>query len=139
MRIIYHLMFPVLLTVSVTAQEKPITHSDLATDILIFLARTEICLRGCCDDESIKAAIPQLQQLKKDSDKLMAIQRELPDPTTQDCIDVQQKGAGFLKLWKAIRRHIERLETNKLMTQEMRDILYIAPPTPEQGTQSGKQ
>lgn len=139
MRSIIVILCFAIMSLSVSGQEKPMTHSELATDILIYLAATEACLRSCKDEESIKAAIPQLQRLKVESDRLMAIQRSLPDPTRQDSIDVEQKGVPFIKLWKAIRNHIERLETDKLMTQEMRDILYIAPPAPEKGTQSGKQ
>lgn len=107
------------------------THSDLATDILIYLAATESSLRACQDEESIKKTIPQFKRLKEESDRLMAIQRQLPDPSRQDCIDVEKKGVAFLKLWKAIRKHIERLENEKLITQELRDILYIAPPSPQ--------
>lgn len=113
------------------AQEKQMTHSDLATDILIYLAATESSLRACQDEESIKKTIPQFKRLKEESDRLMAIQRQLPDPSRQDCIDVEKKGVAFVKLWKAIRKHIERLENEKLITQELRDILYIAPPSPQ--------
>ena len=112
------------------AQEEQTNHVDLASDILDFLSRTELCLNSCRDAESTQAAIPRLKELKTESDKLTAMQQTLPDPTEQDCIAVLKSRKSFITIWKAIRAHIERLETENLMTQELRDILYIAPPSP---------
>ena len=46
------------------AQEEQTNHVDLASDILDFLSRTELCLNSCRDAESTQAAIPRLKELK---------------------------------------------------------------------------
>jgi hypothetical protein len=40
---------------------------------------------------------------------------------------VQDQMEAFNTVWDAICKHIERLETEQLMTEEMRHILHIAP------------
>lgn len=109
--------------------EAPANHVDMTSAILDFLSRTELCLNSCRDEASAKSAIPQLQQLKQECEKLMNTQRELPEPTVQDYMAVQHQMETFNTIWKAIRDHIERLEQEKLMTQDMRHILHIAPPS----------
>lgn len=109
-------------------QALPANHVDLTSSIIEFLSRTELCLNSCRDDESAKAAVSQLQQLKAECDKLVEIQQNLPEPTIQDYMAVQNQMEAFNTVWNAIRDHIERLEADKIMTQEMRDILHIAPP-----------
>ena len=111
-----------------SAQDMPTNHADMAKAILSFLSRTELCLNSCQDEVSVKAAIPQLKELKAECDKLAAAQQQLPEPTVQDYMTEHNNAATFNTIWKAIRAHIERLETAKIMTREMRDILYIAPP-----------
>lgn len=111
-----------------SAQEPPSNHADMAKAILDFLSRTELCLNSCQDAESAKAAIPQLKKLKAECDRLAAAQQMLPEPTVQDYMTEHNNAATFNTIWKAIRAHIERLETAQIMTREMRDILYIAPP-----------
>lgn len=109
-------------------QPLPSNHVDLTTAIIEFLSRTELCLNSCRDAESAKAAIPQLQQLKAECDKLVEIQQNLPEPTIQDYMAVQNQMEAFNTIWNAIRDHLERLEAENIMTREMRDILHIAPP-----------
>lgn len=116
------------------ASEQPGNHVDLTTAILSFMSRTELCLNACRDAESLKAAVPQLKELKAECDKLASIQRALPEPTIQDYMAVQKHMATFNTIWKAIRTHIERLEEEKIMTQEVRDILFIAPPDADTAT-----
>ena len=111
-----------------SAQEPPSNHADMAKAILSFLSRTELCLNSCQDAESAKAASPQLKKLKAECDRLAAAQQLLPEPTVQDYMTEHNNAATFNTIWKAIRAHIERLETAQIMTREMRDILYIAPP-----------
>lgn len=113
-----------------TAQEQavPANHVDLTTTIIDFLSRTELCLNSCRDEASAKAAIPQLQELKKECDRIVETQKGLPEPTIQDYMAVQNQMGAFNTVWQAIRDHIERLEQDRLMSQEMRDILHIAPP-----------
>lgn len=116
-----------------TAQDQavPSNHVDLTTTIIDFLSRTELCLNSCRDEASAKAAVPQLQKLKKECDSIVETQKKLPEPTIQDYMAVQNQMGAFNTVWKAIRDHIERLEQEKLMTQELRDILHIAPPAPQ--------
>lgn len=126
-----HLLLAIIFASSAWAssgQALPANHVDLTSSIIEFLSRTELCLNSCCDAESAKAAVSQLQQLKEECDKLVEIQQNLPEPTIQDYMAVQNQMEAFNTVWNAIRDHIERLEADKIMTQEMRDILHIAPP-----------
>ncbi|MBR3903725.1 MAG: hypothetical protein IKJ29_08720 [Akkermansia sp.] len=119
-----------IFSASAPAQELPANHVDLTDSILDFLSRTELCLNSCNDAQSIEAALPQLQQLSEECGKLVDAQRALPEPTVQDYMAVQNKMEAFTTIWNAIRAHIERLEENKLMTPELREILRVAPPAP---------
>ncbi len=107
----------------------PTNHVDMTTAIIEFLSRTELCLNTCRDEASVKAAIPQLQELKQECDKIVEAQRALPEPTIQDYMAVQNQMEAFNTVWNAIRDHIERLEQEQLLSDEMRDILHIAPTT----------
>lgn len=111
-----------------SAQNKQTNHVDLTTTIIEFLSRTELCLNACQDAASVQAAIPQLQELKKECDDIVETQKALPEPTVQDYMAVQQHMEAFSTVWTAICNHIERLEEAGLMTPEMRKILFIAPP-----------
>lgn len=115
------------------ATEKIANHMDLTHAIIDFLSRTELCLNTCQDEASAEAAIPQLLHLKEECDKLVETQQSLPEPTIQDYMAVQNQMEAFNTVWNAIREHIERLESNQLLTAEMRRILHIAP------AQAGKQ
>ena len=113
------------------AQDIADNHVDLTSNIIDFLSRTEICLNSCRDAESVNAALAQLQQLKQECDKLVEVQRSLPEPTIQDYMAVQNQMETFSTIWNAIRDHIERLESENLMTPELRRILHIAPQKPQ--------
>lgn len=103
------------------------SHIDLTHTVLDFLSRTELCLNACRDAESVAAAIPQLRELEKECGTIVEAQRALPEPTVQDYMAVQDQMEAFNTVWDAICKHIERLETEQLMTEEMRHILHIAP------------
>lgn len=107
---------------------QPASHIDLTHIILDFLSRTELCLNSCQDAESVKAALPQLRELQQECGKIVEIQQELPEPTVQDYMAVQNQMEAFNTIWDAIRNHIERLEAAGLLSDEMRDILHIARP-----------
>lgn len=109
------------------ATENATSHIDLTHAIIDFLSRTELCLNSCRDEASAAAAVPQLQQLKAECDKLVETQQSLPEPTIQDYMAVQNQMEAFNTVWNAIREHIKRLDSNQLLTEEMRRILHIAP------------
>lgn len=124
-----HLFIALALALSATAASPvPANHVDLTTAIIEFLSRTELCLNSCQDEASVQAAIPRLQELKKECDTLVETQRALPEPTIQDYMAVQSQMESFNTVWNAIRDHIERLEQTGLMSQEIRNILHIAAP-----------
>ena len=116
-----------LFCLAASAQPTPTNHVDMTSAILDFLSRTELCLNSCKDEESTQAALPGLEQLKQECAQLVETQRNLPEPTIQDYRAVQSKMEAFNTLWKAIRAHIERLEQEKLLSPELRQILHIAP------------
>lgn len=119
----------ILLSVPVTAQDAVAppasleSHRDLAHAITGFLSRTEVCLRGCTDAASVQAALPKLRGLAQEARRLAEAQAALPEPTMQDYMASQELALQFLPIWKAIRAHMERLEKDGLMTDELRALL----------------
>lgn len=125
-----HAFFSLLAAFSFScfAAESPLpSHTDLTHTILDFLSRIELCLNSCKDETSVKSAIPRLKELQQECGRIVEIQRSLPEPTIQDYMAVQNQMEAFNTVWGAIRDHIERLETERLMSEEMRQILHIAP------------
>lgn len=121
----------ITMLLSFPAPAAPANHVDMAGAILDFLSRTELCLNSCRDAASTQAAIPKLQELRQESIQLAETQRNLTEPTIQDYMAVQDKMEAFTTIWNAIRKHLERLEEEQLMTSELRQILHIAPPAPQ--------
>lgn len=117
-------------TFNASAQEAPSNHVDMTAQILDFLSRTELCLNSCTDEASTRAAVPQLQQLKQECDKLVELQKALPEPTVQDYMAVQSQMETFNTIWKAIRNHIERMQMENLISPEIAAILLISPDSP---------
>ena len=119
----------ILLSAPVTAQDGAAStaslesHRDLAHAITDFLSRTEVCLRGCTDAASVQAALPKLRELAQEARRLADAQAALPEPTMQDYMASQELALQFLPIWKAIRAHVERLEKDGLMTDELRALL----------------
>ena len=105
----------------------PESHSDLARALTDFLSRTELCLRSCTDAASVQAAMPRLRELAQEARRLADAQDALPEPTTQDYMASQELALQFLPIWKAIRAHLERLEKDGLMTDELRRLLQTGP------------
>ena len=105
----------------------PESHSDLARALTDFLSRTELCLRSCTDAASVQAAMPRLRELAQEARRLADAQDTLPEPTTQDYMASQELALQFLPVWKAIRAHLERLEKDGLMTDELRRLLQTGP------------
>ncbi len=112
--------------VPVSAQELPSSHRDMAEALLDLLSRTELCLRACTDEASIRSALPQLKQLEIEAGKLAAAQAALPEPTVQDFMAVQDKMGTFDSICKAIQSHLLRLAEKGLITDEFRQILKIS-------------
>ena len=119
----------ILLSAPVTAQDGAAptssleSHRDLAHAITDFLSRTEVCLRGCTDAASVQTALPKLRELAQEARRLADAQAALPEPTMQDYMASQELALQFLPIWKAIRAHVERLEKDGLMTDELRALL----------------
>ena len=122
-----------LLVVPVSAQDAAASpaglesHRDLAHAITGLLSRTEVCLRGCTDAASVQAALPRLRELAQEARRLADAQSALPEPTMQDYMASQELALQFLPIWKAIRAHLERLEQEGLMTDELRSLLQAGP------------
>lgn len=105
----------------------PGNHQDMAEALLDFLSRTELCLNSCTDAASTQAAVPELKKIAAEADQLAAAQQALPEPTVQDFMAVQHHMGDFNNIWNAIRKHIARLDKSGLLTDEIRQILKIAP------------
>ncbi len=111
------------------ASALPDTHLAYTAALLQLLEQTDDCLNSCRDSAGCAAALPRLEQLSKRAAELSAALLTLPEPTVQDYMAAHPHVATFNKLWKSIGEHIERLEKDKLMTEDMRRVLGIAPPT----------
>lgn len=107
----------------------PLTHSEAARQLIDLLQRTEACLATCRDEESVHAALPELQRLARFARHIVRGQQNLSEPTTQDYIAAQQLAGEFNTAWEAIRAHIARLEQNHLLSPQAREILCIDPST----------
>lgn len=120
-----------LLTCPVTAQQEqplsPDTHRNVAILLIDLLAETESCLAACTDEASVRAALPRLQELAERARALKAAQDRLPEPTTQDYMLDQALIQSFTSTWEALRNQLIRLERTGLMSDEMREILHVAP------------
>lgn len=121
------------------AQEESVTapapaaadsHAELADMLVGLLQRTIATLEQCRDAASVEAALPQLKEQREEAAQLMARQAALPEPTVQDYMAAQARANDFLDAKRAIQTHITRLQTEGLMTAEIREILGIAPETP---------
>lgn len=102
---------------------EPESHHDLARALTEYLSCVEVCLRGCTDAASVSASMPRLRELAAEARRMEQLQQQLPEPTVQDYMASQELALQFLPLWKAIRAHIDRLEKDGLMTDELRQLL----------------
>ena len=109
------------------APKVPSTHREAALALIDLLRQTEACLATCTDARSVQAALPQLRSLAEQAHSFKRTQDALPEPTTQDYMSAQGVSSDFSTVWAAIRAHIQRLEKDKLMNPELREVLVIAP------------
>lgn len=105
----------------------PTTHQEAAEQVTALLQMTADCLAECTDADSVRAALPRLRALSDEAARLRRYQDILPDPTTQDYLAAQNLLKDFNIALDAIGSHIERLRKAGLLSQELRDILVIAP------------
>lgn len=112
------------------ATEATDSHAELADMLVALLQRTVATLEQCTDEASVEAALPQLKEHREEAAQLMVRQAALPEPTVQDYMAAQARANDFLDAKRAIQTHITRLQTEGLMTDEIREILGIAPETP---------
>lgn len=106
-----------------------VTHFSVAQEIIDLLSQTEIILNTCQNEESVKAALPQLSELAAQAKLLKEKQATLPDSSLNEDISLARQVQDFQTIWNAIRAHIERLENSGLISDELRDVLKIAPTT----------
>lgn len=121
------LLLPAALTCAAQTPAAADTHQGIAEALVELLSRTELCLNGCSDAETVQAALPQLRALAEEAADIAARQKALPEPTVQDYMASQVLAKDFLVLRRAIRQHLDRLQKDGLLTQELREILKTAP------------
>lgn len=109
------------------------SHAELADALVALLQRSVASLEQCTDEASVAAALPQLKQQREEAAQLMARQAALPEPTVQDYMAAQARANDFLDAKRALQTHISRLQTEGLLTAEIREILGIAPETAPSG------
>ncbi len=113
----------------VAAADEPVTHFTIAQEVINLLAETELLLNSCRDADSVAAAIPELQKLGTEAQAIKQRQLSLPDSSLQEDITIARQVKDFQNLWSAIQSHIERLQKDGLMSDELRKVLCIAPTT----------
>ena len=113
----------------VAAADESTTHFTIAQEVINLLAETELLLNSCRDADSVAAAIPELQKLGTEAQAIKQRQLSLPDSSLQEDITIARQVKDFQNLWSAIQSHIERLQKDGLMSDELRKVLCIAPTT----------
>lgn len=127
------LLIPLLISPTVIAKDEISSHTTITQALVELLSQTELCLRSCQTSEHIEKEMSILQNLKQRAEEISRKQQQLPEPSEQDYLAAQMYAKDFNTLWKAIQEHIARLEKEKLMTDELREVLGIAPsPTSEE-------
>ncbi len=111
------------------AQETELSHASIAQEIIALLSDTELVLNSCRDQESVAAAIPELRELAARARDIRTRQLTLPDSSLQEDISIARSVPDFRTLWDAVSAHIERLQNENLMSDELREVLCIAPTT----------
>ncbi len=122
------LAFALPLAAAEAAHDQPDSHQAYTAALIDLLSKTEVCLNGCRDAASTAAALPLLRQLSERAAGLAAALPLLTEPTVQDYMAAHPKVSTFNMLWNAIGEHIARLTEAGLMTDELREVLGIAPP-----------
>lgn len=115
--------------ISYATEEAQVTHFSLAQDVITLLSETELTLSTCTDEQSVSAALPRLKQLGEQARAIADKQRSLPDSSLNEDLTVAPLVSDFQLLWEAIRAHIERLENSGLMSEELKNVLRVAPTT----------
>ena len=118
-----------LIICSVAAANEPVPHFSIAQEVINLLAETELLLNSCRDAESVAAAVPELQKLGAEAQAIKEKQLKLPDSSLQEDITIARQVKDFQNLWSAIQGHIERIQKDGLMSEELRNVLCIAPTT----------
>lgn len=121
------LLFPAAACYAGTEQVD--THHTLAQEVINLLAETELLLSTCTDAASVEAALPKLKELAQLAQSIHSRQIKLPDSTLQEDISIASLVQEFQLVWGAICGHIERLEKAGILSNELRDVLRIAPTT----------
>ncbi len=109
--------------------EQTDTHHTLAQEIINLLAETELVLSTCTDEASVQVALPKLQELAQQAQSIHSRQLKLPNSTLQEDISIATHVQEFQLIWGAICAHIERLEKAGILSNELRDVLRVAPTT----------
>lgn len=109
--------------------EQTDTHHTLAREIINLLSETELVLNSCTDEISTAAAIPRLRELAQQAQTIHERQLKLPNSTLQEDISIAALVQEFQLIWGAICAHIERLDKAGLLSNELREVLRIAPTT----------
>ncbi len=105
------------------------SHASIAQEIIALLSDTELVLNSCRDQESTAAALPELRALAARAHDIRTRQLSLPDSTLQEDIAIARSVPEFRTLWEAISAHIERMQSENLLSDELREVLRIAPTT----------
>lgn len=127
-------LLPVTAAAAPPAAEAPAeSHAELADALVVLLQDTVAVLEQCTDAQAAEAALPQLEKLRAEAERMMIRQAALPEPTIQDYMAAQGRANEFLDAKRALQTHIARLQQEGLMSAEIRRVLGIAPEMPSAG------
>lgn len=109
-----------------TADVSSSPHMAMARELVDILSRTESALQSCRDADSVKAALPVLQEQKQRLREAVAAQSKLPDPSDEELRAVSEQFADlFTSLAEAIRSHMHRLGESGLATPELEALMHM--------------
>ncbi len=103
------------------------SHSQYSASLVALLEKTLASLQACQDAESVEKQLPILKTYQQEMDTLSRVLTKLPTPSAVDYVQAEEHLLSFNKTWRLISEEIERLGRQRLLTQDLLDVLKIQP------------
>ncbi len=101
------------------------THTQYSVSLVALLQKTLTSLQACQDAASTEAQLPKLREYQKEMDELSRALVRLPSPSAVDYVQAQDQLIEFNRTWRLISEEIQRLGREKLLSEELIEILKV--------------
>ncbi len=101
------------------------THTQYSASLVALLGKTLVSLQACQDPASTQAQLPILKQYQQEMDRLSRVLVKLPSPSAVDYVQAHDQLIEFNRTWRLISEEIQRLEREKLLSDELIEILKV--------------